>query len=133
MNEHGFIRGVHTSLATPGLRIWKIRDQYQGGVPDAFYCGGAGTLWIEYKYVPSFPVRLATPIKTILSELQIGWLESLRAASESAWLVVGIGKLIYINQNHDLRTVITKQSTGNQLFTRKQLVSMIQGQCKGTT
>lgn len=48
---------------------WKIHDTYTGGVPDAWYAGPAGTLFVEYKYV-SLPKKSTTQIKIGLSEQQ---------------------------------------------------------------
>ena len=73
MNEHGFIKAVHR-LLPPDLYRWKIHDTYTGGVPDAWYAGPAGTLFVEYKYIQTLPKRSTTEIKTGLSPLQIAWL-----------------------------------------------------------
>jgi hypothetical protein len=48
---------------------WKIHDTYTGGVPDAWYAGPAGTLFVEYKYV-LLPQKSTTPIKVGLSAQQ---------------------------------------------------------------
>ena len=48
---------------------WKIHDTYTGGVPDAWYAGPAGTLFVEYKYV-LLPKKSTTRIKVGLSAQQ---------------------------------------------------------------
>jgi len=68
VNEHSFIRAVHRKLP-PDVMRWKIHDTYTGGVPDAWYAGPAGTLFVEYKYV-SLPKKSTTRIKIGLSEQQ---------------------------------------------------------------
>lgn len=41
MIEADFTRAVHDKLP-PTVKAWKIRDDYQGGVPDAFTDAGMG-------------------------------------------------------------------------------------------
>lgn len=75
MNEHGFIKAVHRKLP-PALYRWKIHDNFTGGVPDAWYAGPNGSLFIEYKYV-TLPKKPSTRIKTGLSALQLAWLDTM--------------------------------------------------------
>lgn len=91
MNEHGFVRKIHTKLrATKRLRrVWKINDNFQGGVPDAYYLAEAGDLWVEYKYIPRLPKRDTTLIVPDLSELQHRWLQDEQDCGNTAWVVVG--------------------------------------------
>lgn len=91
MNEHGFVRKVHQKLkADKRLRkIWKINDNFQGGVPDAYYLAEAGDLWVEYKYIPRLPKRGTTLIVPDLSELQYGWLRDEQECGNMAWVAVG--------------------------------------------
>lgn len=74
MNEHGFVKSFHKRL-DPQIKIWKIYDPYQGGVPDALLFGLNGlATFVEYKYVRSFPKRGNTIIKPALSAQQSLWL-----------------------------------------------------------
>ena len=57
MNEHTFIKAFHKKL-DPRIRVWKIYDPYQGGVPDALLFGCAGQmLFVEYKYKKHCPKK----------------------------------------------------------------------------
>ena len=73
MNEHSFIRSIHTNISSD-VFVWKIADKYQGGVPDTYYSGPFGYMYIEYKYIQNIPKRSTTKIKVTLTELQRSWL-----------------------------------------------------------
>ena len=128
MDEHGFIRYVHSKLS-PALRKWKIHDTFAGGVPDAYYLGPRSDLWIEYKYVKTLPKRSTTTVKTSLSELQKEWLDDLRRCKRPAALVIG----------HEQRAVIRHSGLWNREFTayefqetsisRKELIGWIEFTC----
>lgn len=93
MIEADFTRAVHDKLPTT-VKAWKIRDDYQGGVPDAFYRRRDGEpgrpLWIEYKFIKSLPKRESTLIVPNLSELQKLWLSEAAAAGEQTRVIVGL-------------------------------------------
>ena len=74
MNEHSFVKSFHKRLHDD-IKIWKIYDPYQGGVPDAMLFGRNGlACFCEYKYVRSLPKRGTTIIKPALSAQQSLWL-----------------------------------------------------------
>ena len=90
------------------------------------YCGPAGLLFVEYKYVKTLPKRDDTLIRHSLSELQIQWLERVSGPATAA-LVIGventavilmrdfaqnISKLQYVEQN------ITRQDVANWIFSK---------------
>lgn len=101
MNEHGFVRKIHKKLRETGQlkKIWKINDNFQGGVPDAFYLAERGSLWVEYKYLPVLPKRDSTIVVPDLSELQFGWLADLQASEKQAWVVVGHPEGVWVTQD----------------------------------
>lgn len=74
MNEHTFVKSFHKRL-DPQIKVWKIYDPYQGGVPDALLFGQNGlACFVEYKYVRSLPKRSNTIVKPALSAQQSLWL-----------------------------------------------------------
>lgn len=82
MNESSFIRTVHMHMS-PEVKLWKIKDDYQGGVSDALYFGSEGRLlFVEYKYLNDLPVRMNTMafVRNAkgLSTLQFNWYKDLR-------------------------------------------------------
>lgn len=89
MNEHSYIKSIHNKLPS-SIYKWKINDNFQGGVADAYYSGPAGDLWIEYKYLSRPPKRADTVIKTCLTDQQLYWLKSRQSEGRNVALVVGI-------------------------------------------
>lgn len=87
MNEHGFIKAVHRYLPSEIYR-WKIHDTFTGGVPDAYYCGPAGPLFAEYKYI-TLPKKANTIIKLNISPLQLEFLSKMVKYKQNAIVIVG--------------------------------------------
>tara|TARA_Y100000389_G_scaffold34180_1_gene29063 strand:- start:4292 stop:4681 length:390 start_codon:yes stop_codon:yes gene_type:complete len=88
LNEHGFIKSVHNKLSKEVYK-WKIHDTYTGGVPDAFYAGPAGVLFVEYKYIPKLPSRNNTSLNFKISQLQIQWLQNALDYPLKVALIIG--------------------------------------------
>ena len=89
VNEHSFIKSFHKKL-DPSIKIWKIYDPYQGGVPDALLFGSAGQmLFVEYKYVKTLPKRNTTIVKPALSAQQSEWLKDKTARGIDVLVVLG--------------------------------------------
>ena len=100
MNEHGFIKAVHRKLP-PEIYRWKIHDTYTGGVPDTWYAGPAGTIFVEYKYINRLPKKPTTKIKGGLSALQLAWLDRMWSYNLLVAVIIGStkGAVIQIDQN----------------------------------
>lgn len=84
--ESEFTQAVHRALRKHGIYCWKISDRFRAGVPDAWYSGPGGDLWIEYKYLQRQPRRWYVPK---LSELQIAWLNDRHSEGRRVAVVVG--------------------------------------------
>lgn len=82
MNESKFITKVHKSLPSSVYKV-KIADKFARGIPDTWYSGPAGDLWVEYKYQE----KLGT--KPNLSDLQQKWLVDRCAEGRNVACVVG--------------------------------------------
>lgn len=78
---------------------WKIHDKFTGGVPDAYYEGPKGFLWVEYKYIKTLPKRASTPIKIGLSALQTQWLNRADDNGIPCIVVVGSDKHCLVLRN----------------------------------
>lgn len=106
MNEHGFIKAVHGKLPKSDLLSWKIHDQFAGGVPDAFYAGPAGILFVEYKYVPKLPAKDTTVLRTSLSTQQKLWLDRFHEFGHPCAVIIGCEQRAVVLEsrdwNHDL-------------------------------
>jgi hypothetical protein len=101
VNEHSFIKAVHRSLPSEVYR-WKICDTFTGGVPDAFYAGPAGTIFIEYKYIKEIPKKKTTKIKNTLSSLQKLWLTQMESFDQAVAAVIGVGNNVIVLSNSAL-------------------------------
>lgn len=130
MTEHTFIRSIHKHLPAKLLR-WKIHDTYAGGVPDAFYGGPHGVMWVEYKFLRKLPVRTTTRLKVNLSPLQIQWLARLNACGQTTKVIVGHGKNGIVLDNPQ-QTVVQHDFVTNAQSIR-QLAQLITNHCLGTT
>lgn len=72
--ENSFINSIHR-LLPHAVYHWKIADRYHNGVPDCYYEGSRGVLFIEYKHIDIFPSSLDLTRRDMLSPLQMDWLE----------------------------------------------------------
>lgn len=89
MNEHSFVKSFHKRLHDD-IKIWKIYDPYQGGVPDAMLFGRGGlACFCEYKYVRTLPKRGTTIIKPALSAQQSLWLNDKISRGLLARVILG--------------------------------------------
>lgn len=131
MTEHGFIRFIHGKL-DQNLIKWKINDRFMGGVPDAYYMGDQGVLWVEYKYVKLLPVRDTTIIKTCLTELQKIWLDDLERCKQPCALAIGCGDRVAVLRAGKWRDGITAKEFRETSMSRKDLAAWIGKQCLAT-
>ena len=89
MDEKGFISKVHKKLPRTTYRV-KLSDRFAGGIPDTWYSGPKGDLWVEYKYqeVPGH--------KPNLSDLQKHWLIDRDSEGRNVACVVGTPKGVIV-------------------------------------
>lgn len=127
MDEHGFIRYLHSKL-DPDVFHWKIHDQFAGGVPDAFYTAKR-PLWVEYKYIKTLPKRPSTNLSTCLTVNQQLWLDRLQKANQPCALIIGSGQRAVILVNGQWNTDITRHQFDAQSVTRLEVVAWINKQC----
>tara|TARA_X000001036_G_C20683682_1_gene806775 strand:+ start:27 stop:431 length:405 start_codon:yes stop_codon:yes gene_type:complete len=112
MNEHSFIKSVHRTLPSEIFK-WKIHDTFTGGVPDAFYCGPAGSLFIEYKFI-KLPKKPSTKIKLNLSKLQLALLERMSSFNQNVAVVVG-----FTNNNKTHGVIMTNLKEWTNTYTNE--------------
>ena len=131
MNEHGFIKSVHSYLP-PTVYKWKIRDTYTGGIPDVFYAGPQCMMFIEYKYVKKLPVRSKTNIKCSISALQQTWLQRMYNQEHKVAVVLGVDREAMILVNEKWCTPITVATFTQNCMPFKQVAKWIEEQCLNT-
>jgi hypothetical protein len=88
MSEHHFVRSVHRRLPVTVYR-WKVADRYTNGIPDAWYSGALGDVWVEYKYLPRTP---RSAFEVPLTPLQLKWLSEREAEGRNVAVIVGCPK-----------------------------------------
>lgn len=107
MNEHSFIRSIHNKLPID-VYTWKINDNFQGGVADAYYSRiMGGDMWIEYKYLKALPKRPDTPVKLGLSALQHEWLNARLLDGRTVSVIVGSPEGALILTDGEWNTPVT--------------------------
>jgi hypothetical protein len=72
MNESQTIRKLHRYLL-PEVYAWKINDNFHRGIPDCYYSGPGGDLWVEYNH---YSTQLPRVFKPRLTLHQIDWLNT---------------------------------------------------------
>lgn len=65
--------------------MWKINARFARGVPDAWYSGDRGDLWIEYKWINKTPRSFTPP----LTALQKHWLKKRHDEGRNVSVIVG--------------------------------------------
>ena len=141
MNEHGYIRAVHRQLAkiTPADFIaWKIHDPYQSGVPDAYYAGESGVLWVEYKWLPAIPKRATTAVDLcnpdrFLTLLQQDWLSKLHRKNIRIAVILGTPNGGVIREGMAWTTPLYREDFENECQAHKLVAAYITGCCEPAT
>ena len=126
MTEAGFTRYIMTRIPKE-IYKWKIANMYQNGVPDCYFSGSKGDLWVEFKYITA-PKRITTIFKPKLSQLQLTWLNSRCIEGRNVAVVLGsdIGCALYHKRPFD---VPITRSILNQ--SRKDIIKWIEHETLG--
>lgn len=94
MNEHSLVAGVHKRLPSTIYKL-KLNVRFHKGVADAWYSGGSGDMWVEYKWIASTPVRPFVPANH-MTALQRHWLNGRLSEGRRVALVIGTPKGAFI-------------------------------------
>ena len=86
--ENAYIAKVHKHLPRTLYRM-KNSNSYTAGVPDTWYSGSNGDLWVEFKYLPTVPKRTAVDPLKLLSPLQVKWLNERFGEGRNVAVVIG--------------------------------------------
>lgn len=91
--ENRFIQSLHR-LLPPRVYRMKNHNPYNSGIPDCWYSGDAGDLWVEYKFM-QLPKRASSVVdltagKTpLLSSLQQQWLRTRHNEGRAVGVIIG--------------------------------------------
>ena len=89
--ETTFINALHRKLPTSVYHM-KNNYPYTGGIPDCWYSGQLGDVWVEYKFLPTMPVRADVHPAKLLSALQMEWLNGRYAEGRNVAVIIGAPK-----------------------------------------
>ncbi len=66
----------------------KMNNPYRSGTADAWY-SALSDLWVEFKYLPSQPVRTIVQPLNLLTELQAQWLNDRWVEGRNVCVIIG--------------------------------------------
>lgn len=138
MNEHSFIKAVHRQLPKH-IKVWKIIDDFHGGVSDVAYFGMDGkVLFVEYKFQPTLPVRGATiPQKLKLKPQQYLWFCDLQDRKVPVAAIFGVGEPetggVWVTDRKEAKDGICKDEVLRRWESPKNLITHILRSVTGDT
>lgn len=121
--ENTFIASIHRLLPVDVYRQ-KNHNPYNSGIPDCWYSGVEGDLWVEYKFI-ELPKRDTSPVPVNLSELQKHWIRHRHTEGRNVGVIVGCkaGGVWFPGMSWDEST--TKAEFEDQLLERLALSEII--------
>lgn len=123
--ETRFTAGVHKHLPPLNIYYMKNNNAYTGGIPDVWYSGVGGDLWVEYKYLPKLPVRVPIDPMKLLSPLQQQWLRNRRMEGRSVAVVIGCPTGGVIFENLEWEASLTTETFTSLIYSKKELADWI--------
>ena len=67
----------------------KNNNDYTSGVPDVWFSGAKGDLWVEFKFVSKLPSRVPLRPYDLLSSLQEKWLRERYEEGRNVAVIIG--------------------------------------------
>lgn len=125
--ENKFIGRVHKKLLKAVYHM-KNHNQYTGGVPDVWYSGNSGDLWVEYKYIPKLPVNVPVRPMALLSPLQAAWLKERYTQGRNVAVIIGAPKGGVILRRREWELDIPVITFKSLLISETDLAEWIRGQ-----
>jgi hypothetical protein len=127
VKEADFTRYIMGKLPR-NIYKWKIMNVMQNGVPDCYFSGSAGDLWIEVKYLSRLPKKPDTKFKINVSELQNQWLTARSNEGRNVAVILGSKEGCRIFDQNDWSIPITRIDL---IHTRADIVEWITRQTLG--
>jgi hypothetical protein len=103
----------------------KNNNAYVGGIPDVWYSGMGGDLWVEYKYLPKLPVRVPIDPMKLLSPLQQKWLRDRKMEGRPVAVVIGCPTGGVIFENLEWEAPLTSKEFTSLIYSKKELADWI--------
>lgn len=126
MRESTYTAAVRR-LLPPSVYALKLSLPYTAGVPDSWYSGRGGDLWVEYKYLKHIPreVDLVGNKNPIISRLQQQWLTARASEGRSVAVIVGCDGGGVVLPDLDWQELLSKQEFLARIWTRQQIADWI--------
>jgi hypothetical protein len=122
--ETGFTHSIHRYVPA-AVYYMKNNNPYCAGVPDVWYSGKKGDLWIEYKWLAQKPVKSFTPD---LSKLQSKWLGARHDEGRNVAVIVGFtGGAIVLTTPIEWDSVVLIND--HTILTNKEVAEWIIHEC----
>lgn len=122
--ETTFINGLHKKLPRSVYHM-KNNNPYTGGIPDCYYSGQSGDLWIEFKYLPTMPVRADVHPAKLLSALQMEWLNGRYAEGRNVAVIIGAPKGGVLLVDRAWEMSLSPQLFGSLIRSKDDLIEWI--------
>ncbi len=115
-------------LLPPSVYALKLSLPYTAGVPDSWYSGRGGDLWVEWKYLKTPPMREIDLIgnKTpIISHLQQRWLLQRHEEGRPIDVIVGCpgGGVVY--PDLDWQEILPRSAFDARIWTKRAIADWI--------
>lgn len=127
--ENRFIQAVHRLLTADVYRM-KNHNPYNSGIPDCWYSGAKGDLWVEYKFI-ALPKRDTTVIdlvsgaSPVLSVLQQQWLIGRDAEGRNVGVIIGAAQGGVWLPKTTFRQSMTAKEMQARLMSKHELAALI--------
>lgn len=110
----------------------KNNNNYVSGVPDLWFSGPGGDLWVEMKFVQKLPKHVPLRPYDLLSKLQEEWLRARYEEGRNVAVIIGCKRGTRL-EGIILRDLAWEQDIPTQNFdalivSKSELVSFIEGQ-----
>lgn len=121
-------------LLPPSVYALKLSLPYTAGVPDSWYSGRGGDLWIEWKYLPRIPseVDLIGNKNPIITRLQQKWLQDRYDEGRQVGVIVGTPGGAVVLPDLDWQGIYSRAEFESRLWTKRQVSDWITHRVSGT-
>lgn len=122
--ENNFIRSIHKLL--PNVFHEKTNNPFRAGMPDVWYSGDKGDMWIEYKFVQR-PSKTAKILPN-LTPRQARWLNDRCDEGRDVYVVLGTPSGGVIYQNKEWNEPLLPDEFQARLQSKKAIAAWISDQ-----
>lgn len=126
--ETTFIASIHRKLDSHVYRV-KMNNPYAAGIPDVWYSGVERDLWVEYKYLSTDPKTRIVDPTTLLSALQLDWLNCRHAEGRNVAVIIGCPAGGVLLRNGEWNKHITADRFMTKVASREATASWITQFC----